>query len=153
MTFLRVALAALALATAGTAQAQSVPDVVRQFGLLGTWALDCGKPASPENSWSTYVASGDKVLRKDDRGSGGDKAVDMLVRTAKLLAPDLLQVQERGADMPPDLAATWETTVVLRKESANRFRIWKSSMGGKTTVDNGKVVSGGGDTWAMSRCR
>ena len=144
---------ALAPCFAESARAQSVPAVVQQFGLIGTWSPDCGKPASPENNWSTYVVSGDKVLRKDDRGSGGDKAVDMLVRTAKLLAPDLLQVQERGADMPSDLAAAWETTVVLRKEGANRIRIWKSSMGGKTTVDNGKVVSGGGDTWAMSRCK
>lgn len=145
------------LAVASAAWAQGVASAVQQFGLLGTWALECGKPASADNNWSTYVVDGDKVMRKDNRGknsgSGGDAAVDMLVRTAKILAPDLLQIQERGANMPAEMAAEWETTVVLRKDGLNKIRIWKSTMGGKTTVDNGKVVGAGSDTWAMSRCK
>ena len=138
---------------AAPAFAQGVPGVLQQFGLLGTWALDCGKPVSADNNWSTYAVSGERVIRKDDRGKAGDAPVDMLVHTAKILAPDLLQMQERGADMPAELAAEWETTIVLRKDGQNKVRIWKSAMGGKTTVDNGKVVGAGSDTWAMSRCK
>lgn len=56
---LPLVLLALAPGFAGAARAQSVPAIVQQFGLIGTWSLDCSKPASPENGRSTYMVAGD----------------------------------------------------------------------------------------------
>ncbi len=38
--------------------APSVSEVFQQFGLIGTWAVDCSQPASVDNAYGTYRAAG-----------------------------------------------------------------------------------------------
>jgi len=40
------------------ANAQSVADTIGQFGLIGTWALDCSKPTSSDNYLMVFAATG-----------------------------------------------------------------------------------------------
>src|SRR5712671_8069654 len=52
----RISLLAGALALMPSlANAQSTRDVLRDFGLLGTWATDCAEPAGKSNFWTVYA--------------------------------------------------------------------------------------------------
>src|SRR6186713_1850237 len=54
---LRIALVlfAFVLATAGAASAQTVRQVLKDFGLLGTWQTDCGLPPASNNFRTIYA--------------------------------------------------------------------------------------------------
>jgi hypothetical protein len=39
----------------GLASAQSLETTLQGFGLLGPWAVDCGKPASSDNPHGVYA--------------------------------------------------------------------------------------------------
>ncbi len=134
----------------GAAQAQSAAQAAREFGLIGTWAIDCGKPASRDNIQVTYaVKGGDVVLSRD---GGPDARDSLLIPSAKLLAPDLLQTVQRNGDMPPKDAEATEMTVELRK-TGGKIRIWKTTAAGMTLVEQGKVVGTGTAGMAMAKCR
>ena len=47
--------AALAMASVETANAQSVANTIAEFGLIGTWATDCAQPASSSNFLTVYA--------------------------------------------------------------------------------------------------
>src|SRR5262245_9333968 len=49
-----LALLALVLVGSGTAQAQSVRDVLSDFGLLGSWKTDCSQQPAPNNFLTVY---------------------------------------------------------------------------------------------------
>src|SRR6187431_204849 len=52
----RLALVLVALAApVHAAQAQSIAETLSRWGLLGTWALDCSKPASSSNGNLSYA--------------------------------------------------------------------------------------------------
>jgi hypothetical protein len=138
------------LAFAGAATAQSGVSAVQAFGLIGTWAIDCAKPASRDNIQLNYAeANGAIVLSR----SGGPDAKDSFqVRSAKLLAPDLIETVERDLGVPPADAAATEMTVVLRKVG-DKIRVWKTSAAGMVLVDEGKVVGTGTAGMAMTRCK
>jgi hypothetical protein len=55
--------AAFVAGMAGTADAQSAADIVAQFGLIGTWASDCGQPASGSNYLTVYAIKNGEVSR------------------------------------------------------------------------------------------
>jgi hypothetical protein len=54
---MRVAsIVALILFTASAAEAASVREVFERYGLLGTFAVDCRRPVSPENHYTIFRA-------------------------------------------------------------------------------------------------
>ena len=138
------------LACAGAARAQSVARTAQEFGLTGTWAIDCGKPASRDNIQVTYAREGNELILARD--GGGDARDSLLIRSARLLAPDLIETVERNRDMPLKDAEATEMTVVLRK-TGGKIRIWKTTAAGMTLVDEGKVVGTGTTGLAMAKCK
>src|SRR5258706_15154442 len=62
----RISLLAGALALMPSlANAQSTRDVLRDFGLLGTWATDCAEPAGKSNFWAVNagMTNGNEIGR------------------------------------------------------------------------------------------
>ncbi|KAB2919524.1 MAG: hypothetical protein F9K29_05575 [Hyphomicrobiaceae bacterium] len=60
-------------APSGVARAATTAETLAQWGLLGTWALDCSQPASSGNGYLTYLAtSGGKVVHRREFGSRRD---------------------------------------------------------------------------------
>jgi hypothetical protein len=43
---------------------QRASDILREFGILGTWALNCREPASSDNAYSVYAAMDDGNARR-----------------------------------------------------------------------------------------
>src|SRR5262245_10322998 len=50
---------AVLLVSSGGASAQTIADVTRQWGLVGTWSVNCPQRASESNGRTTYVPRAD----------------------------------------------------------------------------------------------
>lgn len=141
------ALAALLL-TAALALADESPilGTLRQFGLLGTWAMDCAHPASADDEYSVYAvsAAGEATLSYN-RGEPYRNIV-YAIRSAERLAPDrlALQVLHMPDRVPIDL--------VLRKEVGS-VQVWSShTLDGRMLVTEGVITGNGQISPRFQRC-
>src|SRR5579859_510166 len=133
-----VALAALLLTAAPVfADEAPVPGTLQQFGLLGTWALDCDHVASLDNEYSIYAVSpsGEATLSY----SRGLPYRDIVyaIRAAERVGEDrlALRVLRMSERMSVDL--------VLRREGGT-VQVWSShTPDGRMRVIDG-VITGNG---------
>ena len=131
---LRIALVlfAFVLATVGTASAQTVRQVLKDFGLLGTWQTDCGQTPSLSNIRTVYEGLSNGDVRRtyyDAPGKVYNQAV--LKRVSRIAADQILYEQEMQNDLQ---------FIVLTK-IGNRYRVFSShSRAGKVYVQEGKYV-------------
>ena len=137
----RSVLAALLLATAPSfAEESQVSDTLREFGLLGTWAVDCARPASAANEYSIYAvsAAGEATLAY----ARGKPYRDIVyaIGTAQPVAEDRIALQVLR--LPEKIAVD----IVLRKESGT-IRVWSShSSGGRMLVIDGVITGNGAES-------
>jgi hypothetical protein len=142
-----VALAALLLTAApALADKGSVPGTLQQFGLLGTWALDCARAASPDNEYSIYAVSpsGEATLSY----SRGLPYLDIVyaIMAAERVASDrlALQVLHMSERMAVDL--------VLLKQG-DTVRVWSShTPDGRMRVIDGVITGNGKESPRFRRC-
>ncbi len=142
-----VALAALLLTAAPVLADESpVTGALQQFGLPGTWAIDCAHAASAEDEHSIYAvsASGEATLTY----TRGEPYRDIVytIRTAERVAPDrlALQVLHMPDRTPVDL-------VLLKKAGA--VRVWSShTADGRMLVIDGVITGNGKDSPRFTRC-
>lgn len=140
--------AALLLTAAAAALADESPvlGTLRQFGLFGTWAMDCAHPARADNEYSIYAisASGEATLSYSRGGPYRD--IVYVIRTAERLAPDriALQVLHTPERIPVDL--------VLRKE-VGLLQVWSShTLDGRMLVTGGVITGNGKASPRFQRC-
>jgi hypothetical protein len=145
--------AALAMTTVETANAQSVANTIAEFGLIGTWASDCTQPASASNFLTVYAIkpSGEVSRTYYDRP---DHVFNIYKITgAKRQAPDMLSYEQvwdfEGS--PANIAG--DRVRVLLNMVDNKFQI-VSSQGSDSSffVKDRKYPSTGDDTPWQSRC-
>lgn len=139
---------ALLLLTA-TARAQSPTNAVEEFGLLGTWAIDCAQSPSPRNEHTVFaVTSIGTVQLRNDFGIAYDEMVYRVV-AARRVGPDMIalrQVLTTDKDVVLDV-------VMLKVD--DKVRIWSSrGRDGKALVREGTIPSTNGQEtrWAL-RCQ
>ena len=144
----RAALAALLLLAATRCFADDAPvaGILQQFGLLGTWAIDCARPASPDNEYSIYrvSASGEATLAY----ARGEPYRDIAyaIRTAQLVTEQRLslQVLRLPEKIPVDL--------VLRKDG-DAVQVWSShTPNGRMLVIDGVITGNGAPSPRFERC-
>jgi hypothetical protein len=136
--------AALAL-VAGAANAQSAESVLADFGLLGTWATDCGKPPGKDNIHSRYEAKDGKVVNVHDAGPAFVEDV-FTVRAAKPAGVDLLAVTTVSR-------AGKQTEITLRRTGA-MMQVWRIvGADGFAPVKDGKYIVNDAPIRALSRCK
>jgi hypothetical protein len=130
---LRIALvlSAFVLASSGTASAQTVQQVLKDFGLLGTWQTDCGQPPAQNNIRTLYEGLPNGDVRRTYYNASGKISDFVLKRVSRVAADQILYEQEGNNDL---------TFVVLTK-IGNRYRIFSNhSRAGKVYVQEGKFV-------------
>ena len=120
--WLRISLlAAAALLMPSLANAQSTRDVLRDFGLLGTWATDCAEPAGKSNFWTVYAGmTNGSVKRTYYNTPDRDKPYNEYIITQAVRLPD-----QKLAYSQEGVANHDKIDVVLVKEG-NKYRIWSS---------------------------
>jgi hypothetical protein len=137
---------AASLALAHGAAAQSAADTLRTWGLLGTWALDCTKPASASNGYLSYVASGTKVVHQRDFGDRRDNNDVQQARTGVGGTLDLVVHF-------PGLNQTRKYTMLMASD--RRIRAMSNSRidGTEQSIRDGKFIHNGALTPWQTRCR
>lgn len=119
------------------ANAQPATRALRDFDLLGRWAVECTRPASPMNEHSLFsLTSVGLAWVLNDFGPDYDGMVYRIV-DAKQVAPDKLSLRQ--------VLATDDSVVldmVIMKDS-ERIRIWSSqTANGNVLVRDGVIASG-----------
>ena len=140
--------AAFALALPALAYADGPRDVLRNFGMLGTWATDCSQPAGANNFYTVYAGRTDgRVMRTYYNTADRKKPYNeyFINRAIRLPADQLSYRQERsdGND---------KIDVILLKDG-NRYRIWSSVRDdGEVLVENGKFPKSGDESPWQTKC-
>lgn len=138
--------ALLWIAFASTAGAETLAATVEQWGLLGSWAVDCAaKPDRDKGALLTYE------IRKDGRvmyrRNFGDARDENEVVSATVNAEGLLNVMVYF----PSLQQTREFGLLLAEDGTLRA-IYNRSERGVYTIKDGKYVATGAPTPPQQRC-
>ena len=86
--------AALAMATVETANAQSVANTVAEFGLIGTWATDCAQPPSTSNYLTIYSIKPSGEVSRTYYDAPGHVLNNYKITSAKRQAGDMLSYEQ-----------------------------------------------------------
>lgn len=134
------------IAFASTAGAETLAVTVEQWGLLGSWAVDCtAKPDRDKGALLTYE------IRKDGRvmyrRNFGDARDENEVVFATVNAEGLLNVMVYF----PSLQQTREFGLLLSEQGSLRA-IYNRSERGVYTIKDGKYVATGAPTPPQQRC-
>ena len=132
-------------ATTVAADAPSIAKVVKDWGLLGTWAIDCKAPPSRANVFSTYVVRHGRVFLER---TFGDPAADSSEIVAILMvAGDLLEftVDVRTLNQI-------RTIAVQRDTPTSIHTAWNHD-DGRYSVRSGRIMADGSLTPRQKRCR
>jgi hypothetical protein len=139
-------LAALAAATCGAVHAQSADQIVSEFGLFGTWATDCSRPATPLNIHTVYSLSGGTV-RLRYRFGPVEKADSTITRAERISSDQILYEEE-----PMD-GGRGRVEVVLAM-AGGRIQVWRSRRpNGQLLVQDGRFTSNGAESPRQDKCR
>lgn len=134
------------VALAPTARAETLAATVEQWGLLGSWAVDCAaRPDRDKGALLTYE------IRKDGRvmyqRNFGDARDENEVVSAMINDEGLLDVMV----FFPSLHQTREFGLLLQKDGSLRA-IYNRSERGEYTIRDGKYIATGAPTSAQQRC-
>jgi hypothetical protein len=128
------------------AGAESLAATVEQWGLLGSWAVDCaGRPDREKGALLTYeIRKDERVMYRRNFGEAKDENE---VVSAMVSADGLLNVMVYF----PLLQQTREFGLLLSKQGSLRA-IYNRSERGEYTIRDGKYVATGAPTPAQQRC-
>lgn len=128
------------------ANAEALRATVEQWGLLGSWAVDCAaRPDRDKGALLTYEIRKDgRVMYRRNFGEARDESE---VVSATVDAEGLLNVMVYF----PSLHQTREFGLLLAKDGSLRA-IYNRSERGEYTIRDGKYVATGAPTPAQQRC-
>lgn len=141
-----IAAAVLWVAFTPAAGAESLAATIEQWGLLGSWAVDCAvRPDRDKGALLTYEIRKDgRVMYRRNFGEAKDENE---VVSAMVNADGLLDVMVYF----PLLQQTREFGLLLSKQGSLRA-IYNRSERGEYTIRDGKYVATGAPTPAQQRC-
>jgi hypothetical protein len=132
-------------ATAEVALGQTVADSAKKWGLLGTWSVDCSKPASGSNSYLTYTAREGRVYHEREFGDRRDANAVLLAKITNDNSIELL-IRFEGLSQTRQF--------VMMKGSDGRIRAkWNRNVDtGEYSIKDGKLVGSGAESVWQKRC-
>jgi len=148
------------------ASAESVAATLTQWGLMGTYAKDCSKPASPSNMYSSFVGRADgSAFQSRDFGVGNSSndSIELEAATIELGGAIVLRTassnKAQGSTqiMGPAGRATFSNKpreIGQIKGPDGRVRtMFNREVGGDYSVRDGKLVMTGADTPWYTSCK
>lgn len=129
------------------ADAQNLAEAASRWGLIGTWALDCTKPASTTNGYLTFVIrrAGQVSYERDF----GDRHDVNEVREVKTGAGGALEIVVHY----PKLEQTRRLVLVMGVDGRTRTTGNSAVDGTAPTIKDGKFVANSSETPWQTRCR
>ena len=138
--FLVLALAALAPEHAQTAAASAA-----QWGILGTWALQCDKPVSRANAYLIYRAEGDRVVHDRDFGDTRDS---FPVESVTILSDGTVKLRVNFTSF--NQVREW---AMLRAPDGRIRVVWNQAVGGDFSVKDSRNTKSGNEMPWQTRCK
>jgi hypothetical protein len=131
------------------AAAASVEELFQQFGLFGSWATECDKPATPSNPHvSITVPSAGLVL--EDHNLGADFAVNRYsVLDAERVSPTSLSV---NVIFQPGTEVEERQKLVFAVRGNTRRTLFNQTNGGAVRVKDGIALARGSKTPLLQKC-
>ena len=131
------------------ADAASVEELFQQFGLFGSWATECDKPATPSNPHvSITVPSAGLVL--EDHNLGADFAVNRYsVLDAERVSPTSLSV---NVIFQPGTEVEERQKLVFAVRGNTRRTLFNQTKGGAVRVKDGIALARGSKTPLLQKC-
>lgn len=109
-----------------------VLDIVRDWNLLGTFAVNCAKPPAPDNAYATYVQRDAGMFLDRDVGSNQDS---LAIVEASALPDGTISIVI-------DFGKTGTRTNILAKDANGRIRaIANHDSKGQFSVRDGVVLA------------
>jgi hypothetical protein len=144
---------ALTVATAGAANAQSVANTIAEFGLIGTWATDCSKPASSSNYLTVYAVKRTGEVSRTYYDAPGHVYNNYKIVSANRQAPDMLLYRQVWDTKGKPANMAGDRVDVVLNMADNKFQI-VSSQGsdGSYFVKDRKFPSSGSESPWQFRC-
>jgi len=142
------ALCFAAVLWASPAAAGSVSDTLREFGLFGTWAVDCDAPPSPDDNHAVFSevppAGAQELIYFSPQYKPNTYAINSAERVGSTTDQISLGVTF-GDDMHQELI------LLVRNDTIRTM--WNIAGDGSVRVKDGTITSNGGVTHSLTRCR
>ena len=157
----------LGLLTPTVASAESIAATLNQWGLIGTMAKDCAKPASPSNAHDSYMVRADaSVYYAPNYGRGNDSLNSFEVEAATIEPSEAIVLRVTRSDKTlgtaqimgpagrvytdPNKPKEW----ALTRGPDGRIRMMSNrEVGGDYAVRDGKLVINGAETPWYTSCK
>lgn len=136
-------------AAAAVAATSPAARIYRNLGLFGTWAPNCGAPASPDNP-HVNVVSGDKglVLEQDDFGADYEVNRYLIVAARRMknrqLAVDALFAQGRTEPQ--------RQLIIMHVADKRRRTMFTGTADAAPLVKDGIALANGKPTPQLNKC-
>ena len=136
----RLLLGALLLAACiGQAAAQTASEILRDFGLLGTWAYDCSQPASDENYYSVYAALENGHVTRTYFDGPNHVYNSYVIERARLRDDGYVWYEQFDRKRNDD----FRHMQVIVDRSGDKYRVvYSKNIGGDTLIDDAISLKG-----------
>lgn len=139
----------VSFAVCNSAAAESVEELFQQFGLFGTWAADCSKPATPGNP-RVSITTPSAGLVLEDHNLGPDFAVNRYsIVSAERLSGTSVAV---NVIFQPGTQAEERQKLIFSVQENTRRTIFNQPDGGAVRVKDGIALARGTKTPLLRRC-
>jgi hypothetical protein len=140
---------AFGLAMPAVANAQSVQNTLRDFGIMGTWANNCSTAASESNYYTVFAVSASGKATRTQYTKPNVVFNEYIIASAKRVATNqlwYLQVSNNNA------AGKVEVVVI---KDGDRYRYLSSKISGTDAffILDGKFVKGGVESAWSFKCK
>jgi len=144
-SFRLVLAALLALILTSPASADDAADVARDWGLIGTWAIDCAKPPKKgQGNTISYevTSSGGLMYRRDFDASDNNDVAEAKVEPDHTLILSIVM---------PKFNQTRENGIAMQADGSIRS-VFSRGEDGSYTIRDGRFVATGKPTPALRKC-
>jgi hypothetical protein len=139
----------LSMTLAAAAAPPTPVEVLQEFGLFGTWAVNCGQPASPENPYVSDIVENDGAV-VEEHHLGPDYAVNRYrVTSAQRLSATQLALE---VIFQPGSEAAQQQKLVMHVRDGRRRTLFNQPEGGDVRVRNGIALAAGVKTPTLRKC-
>ena len=131
------------------ATAASVEDLFQQFGLFGTWANDCDKPATPANP-RVSISTPSAGLVLEDHNLGPSFAINRY----SILSAEQMSATNLSVDVifQPGTEVEERQRLVFSVRDNTRRTIFNQTDGGAVRVKDGIALARGSKTPLLRKC-
>ena len=141
--------AVLVFVGATSAAAAPVDTLFQEFGLFGTWALDCKQPATPANPHVSITTPSPGLVREEH-----DLGPNYTVNRYSMLSAERVSPDELSAEVifQPGTETEERQKLVFRVRKDTRRTMFNQPDNGAVRVKDGIVLARGAKTPVLEKC-